>query len=473
MSLMSKWLDHWDGLDPDAQRKWKIGGALLVLLVLAIGVQKVSKKEKTPFEKTKVESTMMLPDNSKMDMESLHSEVYRLGRENQDMKRLVEQQNTAWAERFKTELEDAKKQGVLNSPETDTQLNELKEELARLKAQQALSPTASTGARPTGRNTGPDMAGALPSPNMYVNATNPPSYEPALQGQGTGGAATSPEAAAQAAAPAVGLRLSSGENSKGEASGGTASSGDASKEGSTGPTASGAAAPAVQSAKEETAYIPAGSILRGVLLSGLDAPTSSYTQKNPMPAAIRVKHQAILPNFYKYDIRECFIIASGYGVLSTERVSLRTETLSCVRNDGGVIETQLQGYIVGEDGKAGMRGKLVQRQGQLIARSLMAGVFSGLANAARPQAIAAVNTTPGTETGYQTPNMGDALASGIGQGASNSLDQIAQYYLDAAKSVFPVIQLDAGRSVEVILVKGSTLKMKGKESSGRRGRGRS
>lgn len=477
MSLMNKWLDHWDSLDPDAQRRWKIGGALAVILVLAIGVQKVSKKEKTPFEKTKVETTMMLPDNAKMDMETLHSEVYRLGKENQDMKRLVDQQNEAWAERFRAELAGAKKDGSLGNPATDVQLNELKEELARLKGQQALSPSApagAPGARAPGRGTGPDMAGTLPSPNMYVNPANPPSYEPALQGQGAGAPSVPGEAGGMTApaAPPIGLRLSSGDASKGEASGGTATSGDAGKAGATGLAASGSAAPAAQAEKETAAYIPSGSILRGVLLSGMDAPTSSHTQKNPMPAAIRVKHQAILPNFHKYDIRECFIIASGYGVLSTERVSLRTETLSCVRNDGGVIETTLQGYIVGEDGKAGMRGKLVQRQGQLIARSLMAGVFSGLANAARPQPIAAVNTSPGSETGYQTPNIGDAMASGIGEGTSNSLDQIAQYYLDAAKSVFPVIQLDAGRSVEVILVKGATLNMKSKEPSGRRGLGR-
>ncbi|PIV81625.1 conjugal transfer protein TraB, partial [bacterium CG17_big_fil_post_rev_8_21_14_2_50_64_8] len=46
---------------------------------------------------------------------------------------------------------------------------------------------------------------------------------------------------------------------------------------------------------------------------------------------------------------------------ATERAQLRTETLSCVREDGRVIEAELEGYAVGEDGKVGMRGRLVSK----------------------------------------------------------------------------------------------------------------
>ena len=54
---------------------------------------------------------------------------------------------------------------------------------------------------------------------------------------------------------------------------------------------------------------------------------------------------------------------------------LRGETISCVREDGGVIETRLDSYAVGEDGKAGIRGRLVSKQGQLVAKSMMADSF--------------------------------------------------------------------------------------------------
>ena len=57
---------------------------------------------------------------------------------------------------------------------------------------------------------------------------------------------------------------------------------------------------------------------------------------------------------------------------------LRTENLSCVRADGATLEVRIQGSVYGEDGKVGMRGRLVTKQGQMLANALMAGVVSGI-----------------------------------------------------------------------------------------------
>ena len=92
-----------------------------------------------------------------------------------------------------------------------------------------------------------------------------------------------------------------------------------------------------------------------------------------MPALLRVEKEAILPNRFTSDIKDCFVLVSGHGDLSSERAFLRGEYLSCVRNDGAVLETKFPSYVVGEDGKAGMKGRLVSKQGQMIARTLIAG----------------------------------------------------------------------------------------------------
>lgn len=47
----------------------------------------------------------------------------------------------------------------------------------------------------------------------------------------------------------------------------------------------------------------------------------------------------------------------------------------------GVIEAKLDSYAVGEDGKAGVRGRVVSKQGQIIAKSLMAGFLGGVSEA--------------------------------------------------------------------------------------------
>ncbi|MDJ1478821.1 TraB/VirB10 family protein [Bacillus sp. LS15-K4] len=88
------------------------------------------------------------------------------------------------------------------------------------------------------------------------------------------------------------------------------------------------------------------------MTTGLDAPTHESARREPFPALLRIQKEAILPNRFRADIKECFLIAAGYGDLSSERAYLRGETISCVREDGGVIETRLDSYAVGEDGKA-------------------------------------------------------------------------------------------------------------------------
>ena len=75
------------------------------------------------------------------------------------------------------------------------------------------------------------------------------------------------------------------------------------------------------------------SFTRGTLLGGLDAPTGGQAQSNPHPVLIRLSDNAVLPNRFRGEYRECFVIAAGYGDISSERAYLRTENLSCVRAD--------------------------------------------------------------------------------------------------------------------------------------------
>ncbi len=210
--------------------------------------------------------------------------------------------------------------------------------------------------------------------------------------------------------------------------------------------------------EDKEALIPAGSIIQGVLLSGMDAPSGGRAAKNPVPALVRVKHEAILPNRFRHDVKECFVIVSGYGSLSTERANLRSERLSCVRPDGGVIETGLDGWVIGEDGKAGMRGRLVSKQGRVIANSIVAGVLSGLAGSFRPQTIPSLNLTPSSTMQYQFPTPeGVFTGAGLG-GANKALEKIADYYLEMANEIFPIIEIDAGRKMTIVLVKGAKLR---------------
>lgn len=219
-----------------------------------------------------------------------------------------------------------------------------------------------------------------------------------------------------------------------------------------------------QKEKAPTVFLPAGSNFEVSLLNGMDAPTSGFAQKNPVPAILRVRTDAILPNRYRYDVKECFIVVSGYGVLSSERANLQTTTLSCVKTNGAVIEARIEGYVVGEDGKVGMRGRVVTKQGALLAKSFAAGFLSGIANIMSPLAVPQLNTMPGATMQYQNPNISAMTTAGVAQGITQSGQMLSSFYLSMAKEMFPVVEIDAGRRATVMLLKGVELNFTEKKS---------
>ena len=204
-------------------------------------------------------------------------------------------------------------------------------------------------------------------------------------------------------------------------------------------------------AKSVATFLPV-SFTRGTLLGGLDAPTGGQSQSNPHPVLIRLADNSVLPNRFRGEYRDCFIVAAGYGDISSERAYLRTENLSCVRPDGATLEVRVQGSVFGEDGKVGVRGRLISKQGQMLARALLAGVVSGIG-----QGLSTANTSYSTSalgTIASTDSNADAYRAGLGRGVGQALDRLAQYYIRLAEATFPVVEVDAGRAVDVVITKG-------------------
>jgi conjugal transfer pilus assembly protein TraB len=208
--------------------------------------------------------------------------------------------------------------------------------------------------------------------------------------------------------------------------------------------------PATADARTVSTFLPV-SFTRGTLLGGLDAPTGGQSQSNPHPVLIRLSDNSVLPNRFRGEYRDCFVIAAGYGDISSERAYLRTENLSCVRADGAALEVRIQGSVYGEDGKVGMRGRLVTKQGQMLANALLAGVVSGIGQGLATSSTSYSTSALGT---IATTSGADAYRAGLGTGVGRALDRLAQYYIKLAENTFPVIEVDAGREIDVVITKG-------------------
>ncbi|NCA70464.1 MAG: hypothetical protein EOM91_10190 [Sphingobacteriia bacterium] len=206
-------------------------------------------------------------------------------------------------------------------------------------------------------------------------------------------------------------------------------------------------------------YMPAGAMFSGVLLNGVDAMTSNAASSSPAPVLIRVKREAIVPNYFTVDVRECFVIAAGFGRMSTERMEARTERLSCVRSDGGVIDTKLEGYIIGEDGKVGMRGRLVSRYGAMLSRAGIAGLLSGFSEAMKPEFVNQLQIDPTGQQLSTQPKASDVVQGGLYGGVSSTSKEISQFFLDMARETMPTLEVDAGRNATIVVLRGTSLEL--------------
>lgn len=196
--------------------------------------------------------------------------------------------------------------------------------------------------------------------------------------------------------------------------------------------------------------LPAGAFAPVSLLNGLDAGTSTVTQSNPMPVLLNVTEQATLPGAAKYRLKNCFVLGTGYGDLSAERVYIRFSRLSCIdKADRLVLSQEVAGYVVDSDGKLGLRGVVTDRQGAKLGKAMLAGFAQGLAGALG-QAQSTVTSSSLTGAAVSSISGGNALrASGL-QGAQTAASQLADFYLREAQAIFPVITVDAGRTGTIV-----------------------
>jgi conjugal transfer pilus assembly protein TraB len=211
--------------------------------------------------------------------------------------------------------------------------------------------------------------------------------------------------------------------------------------------------------------IPSGSFMSGVLLSGIDAPTGGKAKTGPHPVLIKITNMARLPNKFKANLKECHVLGSGYGDLSSERAFIRIEKLTCMTEDGRAIEKgssgQSFGYVTGEDGKVGLPGRVVSKQGAILARTLAAGFLEGVSKSFQGSSMSYAIQPTGS---VAVPNPGDTMQNALFGGAGEASKKLADFYMKLANEMFPIVEISAGRKVDVILLEKLTFEFNEKSA---------
>lgn len=454
MSPLRSW---WTKLTPTAKRTLVVSGISTVLLATIIALALISPEVAKPLSKqATIKHILTDSDPRSLGIDGISSQLRDLVQKHEEQSRrllAIEEQQ----KREQQSDEQRFKQWTTSEREAyEAKLKAVSGEVESLRnkpSASAIPPNSSTDAENSATTGLPYQNPALRRPSFSASSPDPNDLtsvfeQAALAPPSPGSTGVSARAAQSNPVAALQIRVIKDEN----------------------PSAPSVAADhksianSEPSSKHSDVFIPAGSILSGVLLNGLDAPTGKKAKKEPMPVLFRIKKEAILPNRFHADLRECFLLAAGFGDLSAERAYFRGETFSCVRQDGGVIEVPMNAYATGEDGKNGVRGRVVSKQGALLAQSMMAGFLRGFSDAFGRNQVPVLLTggagALGGVTPFQSAFSSQSMEGGALKGAGYAMERLSHFYMDMAEEIYPVIEVDATRQVNFIVQKGTALKLK-------------
>lgn len=204
--------------------------------------------------------------------------------------------------------------------------------------------------------------------------------------------------------------------------------------------------------KTPDTYVPPGTFVKAVAIGGADASAAVNAQSNPTPMLFRIIEDGTMPNKQKSHLNGCLATAAVVGDISSERGLVRLETLSCVDPDTKrITDLAVEGTVFGPEGKNGVRGIPMWREGVLLQRAFAAGTLSGLASGIS-QKYTTTSTSPLGAT--QTINGSDIFKYGAATGLSNAMEKLADYNIQRAEQYHPVLQLSAGTVVDLVFLKG-------------------
>lgn len=203
-------------------------------------------------------------------------------------------------------------------------------------------------------------------------------------------------------------------------------------------------------------YIPAGTYARAVLTSGVVASTSSTAQGDPHPIFIRLVDYGNLPRGFKGDLKDAVLIGACYGDLSSERAYCRLHKMAFTEHNGEVVEKKVEGWIVGEDGRPGLKGTVVDRAGEVARGALLSGILSGMAGFFKQQTTSSVYpVSPFGQTNALSTK--EVLQGSAATGAGSALEKLADFTIRRAEALQPVILVNPGREVDVVFKEGVDL----------------
>jgi len=204
----------------------------------------------------------------------------------------------------------------------------------------------------------------------------------------------------------------------------------------------------VGGSEKDTIDLPIG-IAVGLTINGMDAPTFQWGQQDPQPLLTSIEDKMITAMNEEIDLKGCMVLSSTHGAVSAEKAMPRLVKMNCRDKNGNLYAGSVKGWILGDDGKVGITGRLVSRQGSVLAKTFWADVLS-LGGSYLRQSATATSLSPlgAIETTKQDGEQ--LLKSAGGQAIERTSGRISQFFIKIAEQIYPVVEVMPGRKVTVL-----------------------
>jgi conjugal transfer pilus assembly protein TraB len=199
--------------------------------------------------------------------------------------------------------------------------------------------------------------------------------------------------------------------------------------------------------KKVVDYIPAGSYVEAKLISGVDAGVGTAASADPRHVLLRITGMLTSAGFGAEYLKSdrlvgCLLQAQASGDISSEKVYPQAVLLTCAKDKQTVVEIPVKGFV-NSVGKAGIRGEVVSREGDMVLKSFLSGAVGGFGSGVAQYSQPHLNVAGGAlfSEGQSAKNI---AMSGLGSGFASSSDRLADYFIKCAEQYQPVISINEG-----------------------------
>ncbi len=200
-------------------------------------------------------------------------------------------------------------------------------------------------------------------------------------------------------------------------------------------------APLPDAGRQEEAWVrlPLGSTVTGELLTGAFA---TKARGDALPVLMKMGSAFTGPNDTEIPLEDCLLIGKATADISSVRARVEAVSMSCVLPDGTAFERQVKGYFTGEDGTLGVPGRWEFRSGRWLANllSAMGTTAAGLyADVVIAQELGGTNSLLGSLS------------------TSDVTTRIQEFFIERAEEILPVVWVESGTPVYVVMLEGLTI----------------